>query len=142
MKQFSAICTSFLLAAFLLTSCAKKVAFPSSSVVPAADGNVKIKKDDNNNYAIEVSLKHLAPSKSLMPPKDYYVVWIETESNGIKNIGQISSSSGLLSSTLKASLKTVTSFRPRVVFITAEDNANVQFPGSYVVLRTNSFNVK
>ena len=142
MKQFSATFASFLLVAFLLTSCAQKVAFPSSSVVPAAEGNVKIKKDDNNNYAIAVSLMHLAPSKNLVPPKEYYVVWIETETNGIKNIGQINSSSGLLSSTRKASLKAVTSFRPRAVFITAEDNANIQFPGSFVVLRTPSFEVK
>lgn len=124
------------------SSCAKKIVFPSSPVVPAAEGRVKIKQDGNNNYVVEVSLKHLAPSRSLQPPKEYYVVWIETENNGIKNIGQISSSSGLLSSTLKASLSTVTSFKPRVVFITAEDSGNASYPGGFTVLRTEPFNVK
>lgn len=116
--------------------------FNASQVVPAAQGHVKVKQDGNNNYEIQVSLKHLADSKRLTPPKETYVVWIETESNSIKNIGQINSSSGLISSTMKASLKAVTSFRPTSVFITAEDNANIEHPGNTVVLRTDRFSVK
>jgi hypothetical protein len=105
MKQFSKIACFVILIAFGLLSCTKKMMFNASPVVPAAKGDVKLKKDGNNNYEVELSLKHLADSKRLTPPRETYVVWIETENNGIKNIGQINSSSGLLSSTMKASLK-------------------------------------
>lgn len=112
--------------------------FGSSSVVPAAVGSVKIKSDKNKNHTIEISVNNLAPSEKLTPPKNTYVVWMVTESNGTKNLGQLKSSSGLLSSGLKASLKTVTSFQPASFFITAEDNGDVQYPASFVVLTTTN----
>jgi hypothetical protein len=70
------------------------------------------------------------------------VVWIETKVSGIVNIGQLESSSGLFSSTLKGSLETVTSFKPSEVFITAEDSPYIQYPGRLVVLKSESFGVK
>ena len=120
-------------------SCAKKVSFQTSPYVPAAEGKVKIKKDRNNNYNIQVFVRHLAEPEKLDPPRDNYVVWSDTESNGIKNIGQITSSSGLISKTLKASLRAVSPFKPNRIFITAESNGNVQFPGAQIVLTTSSF---
>lgn len=123
----------------LLSSCATKYAFSTSSVVPAAEGSVKVKKDKNNNYNIELDVKRLADPKRLNPAKDVYVVWMETAQNGRKNIGQLKTSSGLFSSTLKSSLKTVSPFKPVTFFITAEDNADIQYPGGQEVLRTNSF---
>ncbi len=120
-----------------LTSCAKKMTFSSSSIVPAATGSVKIKSDKNKNQTIQVNVTHLASPSKLSPPQNTYVVWMVTESNGTKNMGQLKSSGGLLSKTLKGSLKTVTSFNPTRFFITAEDNGNVQFPGSLTVLSTN-----
>jgi hypothetical protein len=40
------------------TSCSKKVAFQTSSIVPA--GDVKITKDDNKNYLVEIKVENLA----------------------------------------------------------------------------------
>jgi hypothetical protein len=65
---------------------------------------------------------------------------MDTENSGVKNIGQINSSTGFLSSKLKASFKTVSSFKPTKVFITAEDDGNTQIPGMYVELTTNYLN--
>lgn len=62
---------------------------------------------------------------------------METEKNGRKNIGQLKTSSGLFSRTLKSSLETVTSFKPVNFIITAEDEGNIQNPGGQVVLKTN-----
>jgi hypothetical protein len=122
-----------------LRSCARKINFQSSSIVPAARGNVKVKKDNNNNYNIQISLSDLAEPKRLQPSKSTYVVWMETASNTTKNIGQINSSTGFLSGKLKASFETVSSTKPTKIFLTAEDDASIQYPGSQVVLSTNNF---
>ena len=124
---------------FLLSSCARKVAFQTSPVVPAAEGSVKIKKDKNNNYSLDISVRNLAEPQRLNPPRDTYVVWIETDRDGTKNIGQIKSSSGLFSSKLKASLEAVTSFKPNRIFITGENDASVTFPGMQVIIQTGRF---
>lgn len=120
----------------VLGACARKMNFTRSVVVPAAEGNVKIKKDKNNNYAIDVSVLHLADVKKLQPPKQTYVVWMQTRDHGTKNIGQLKSSSGLLSKALKASLSAVTSFQPTGFFITAEESGDIQYPGGQTVLIT------
>ena len=121
----------------IISSCSKKMMFGSSSVVPAAVGSVKVKTDKNKNHTVQVSVTHLAPASKLSPPKNTYVVWMVTESSGTKNIGQLNSSGSFLSKALKGSLKTVTSFNPSSFFITAEENGNVQYPGSPIVLSTN-----
>lgn len=120
-------------------SCSTKASFQTSSVVPAAKGTVKVKKDKNKNYRIKISISNLAEPKRLEPPKNTYVIWMETKDNGIKNIGQINSSTGFLSNKLKASFETVSSFKPVKIFLTAEDDGNIQTPGMQVVLSTNNF---
>ena len=120
----------------IFSSCATKMAFQTSSVVPAAEGNVKIKKDKNNNYNININVMRLASPQRLNPPKDLYVVWMNTAGNEAKNIGQITTSSSLLSKTLRSSLKTVSTNKPTGFFITAESDGNIQFPGGQVVLTT------
>ena len=124
---------------FFIFSCAKKIVFQPSAAVPAATGKVKIKKDDNNNYAINLNVENLAEANRLSPPQNIYVVWILTKESGVKNIGQIKSSSGLFSSKLKASLQAVSPFKPTRVFITAERNNDILFPGSQEVLTTRNF---
>jgi hypothetical protein len=64
---------------------------------------------------------------------------METDDNAVKNIGQINTSTGFLSKKLKASFETVTPVKPTKIFLTAEDDANVQYPGMQVVLTTNHF---
>lgn len=121
------------------TSCAKKIAFQTSTIVPAARGDVKIKKDDNKNYLIQVELENLAEVNRLDPPKKAYVVWMESEDSMVKNIGQIASDSKFLSSKLKASFETVTPVKPSKIYITAEDDADVQFPSKQLIMETNRF---
>ena len=121
----------------LLSSCAtKKMTFATSPIMPAATGSVKVKKDNNNNYAVDLKVLHLAPSGRLTPPKKTYIVWMRTADNGTQNIGQLNSSSSLLSKTLKGELETVTTYKPESFFITAEDDATIQNPNNYVILQT------
>ncbi|MGZ5135654.1 MAG: hypothetical protein ACXWCG_10905 [Flavitalea sp.] len=107
--------------------------------MPAAQGTVKMKKDNNNNHSIKIDIKHLADPTRLQPAKSVYVAWIETAGKGAQNIGQLRTSSSLISNTLKASLEAVTPFKPTRLFITAEDQANIEYPSSFVVLNTTSF---
>lgn len=122
---------------FFLQSCGtSKYTFSTSSVVPAAEGTVKVKQDGNNNYKIELNVTRLAEATRLNPSREMYIVWMETEESGKKNIGQLKTSSGFLSNTLKSSLNTTSSFKPIGFFITAEDDSNAQYPGGQVVLTT------
>ena len=123
----------------LFNSCARKTNFQTSSVVPAARGSVKVKKDDNNNYVIKMKMTGLAEAKRLEPAKQVYVVWMEADDHSIKNLGQINSNSSLLSKTLKASFETVSPFKPIKIFITAEDKADAAYPDTQVVLSTSNF---
>ncbi len=118
------------------TSCARKMTFSTSSVVPAAQGSVKVSKDNNKNYVIKISITNLAEVERLQPQKQTYVVWMVTNEGLTKNIGKLISSKSFLSKKLKASLKTVSSFKPVKIFITAENNPDVQYPGYQVVLST------
>lgn len=136
-NAFLAVITLLIL--FSIGSCSKKISFLNSSVVPAAHGSVKVDKDRNNNYNIEINVTHLAPPKKLQPARETYVVWMETDKHGTKNIGKLNSSSGFLSKTLKASLNTVSTFKPSKIFVTAEDDARILNPGKQIVLTTKSF---
>jgi hypothetical protein len=114
------------------------MAFLTSQVVPAARGSVKVKRDKNHNYVIQVHVENLAEVKRLDPSKQTYVVWMATDQERTKNIGQINSSSSLLSKSLKASFETVSSIKPVKIFITAEEDGSTQSPGM-LILTTNDF---
>jgi hypothetical protein len=119
---------------FAFTECSRKITFLSSSVVPAATGYVKVKRDGNKNYVIQVSATNLAEVSMLTPPKQTYVVWMLTDREVTKNIGQIISSSKL-----NASFETVSSFKPIKIFITAENDPSSLYPGGPVILTTDNF---
>jgi hypothetical protein len=119
-----------------LPSCSRKMTFQNSRVVPGATGSVKVKKGNNNNYQVEVKTLNLAKPGDLTPAKTVYVVWMNTEENTVRNIGNIESSSGILSQTLKGGLKATATSKPTSFFITAENDGNIQYPGDQVVLRT------
>lgn len=122
-----------------VTSCAKKIAFQTSTVVPAARGQVTVNKDDNKNYVVKIKINGLAEVKRLEPSRNAYVVWMETDDTQVKNIGRIKSDSNFMSSNLKATFETVTAVKPEKIFITAEDNPDTQSPSSQLVLETNKF---
>ena len=133
------LCLIGIMTIFLFESCARKIAFQASTIVPGAEGTVKVKKDNNSNYTIHVELSNLAEPRKLEPAMKTYVIWMETEQEPVKNIGQINSSSSFLSKRLKAGFETVSAVKPTKIFITAEDDAAIQYPGTQVVLSTNSF---
>ena len=106
-------------------SCATKAPFLNSAVVPAAKGTVKVSKDANKNYHINIKITDLAGSERLTPPKNTYVVWLIAQDNRAKNIGQIN-----ISKSLSAKFETVSAFPPSKIMITAEDEAKVVYPSN------------
>ena len=131
------LCVVGIMIIFLFESCARKIAFQNSTLVPGAEGTVKVKKDNNNNYTIQVELSNLAGPSRLEPAMKTYVIWMETDMENVKNIGQVSSSTSLLSRRLKASFETVSAIKPTKIFITAEDDGTVQHPGTLVLTTAN-----
>ena len=136
--RFNSLVKSFFPAIILflimtsLESCTEKIPFLTSAVVPAAEGWVKVKEDRNNNYTIELNVTRLADPQRLTPPKNMYVVWIDTEQNGQQMIGQLN-----MSKSLNGSIKTMTPHKPIGIFITAEEDITAKYPDSQVVLRTD-----
>jgi hypothetical protein len=106
--------------------------------VPAAEGSIQLKRDKNKNYVITVKMFNLAEVERLQPPKKAYVLWMENEEGRAKNLGQINSTHEMISHKLKAKLLTVSPFKPTKIYVTAEDEANVNMPSSFVVLQSRT----
>jgi hypothetical protein len=129
---FLGILTTMMMIPF--TSSAKKIPFLTSSVTPAAQGYVKVKKDHNNNYLIKIHVSDLAGIERIQPTKKTYVVWMITDRDITKNIGRIT-----VSSNLSGYFENVSSFQPTKIFITAEVDESVQVPSEEIVLTTDRF---
>ena len=124
---------------FSFSSCATKTHFLTSAVAPAAEGTIKVHKDKNKNYVIKIEISNLAEPSRLQPPKNHYVVWMEGDNNETKNIGKIKSSNDLLSKRLKGSFETVSTDKPRKIYITGENNASLQYPNLADVVLTTDY---
>jgi hypothetical protein len=125
-KSIAIIC-----AIALLTSCASTGKFPVSSSVPAADITAKKKQDQNKNFVIEVTAINLAEASRLNPTKNNYSVWIITSDGVTKNLGQLTNKNAK-----KATLKATTPFNVKEIFITAEEQGNLNFPSGVEISRT------
>lgn len=113
-----------------LGACSTIVKFPLSEIAPAADGRAMIKTDKNKNYVIDVKIKYLAKADRLNPPRQHYIVWISTENEKAINIGMLVSDKKN-----NASLRGVSSSKPTQIFITAEDDNNIKWPGNQELFR-------
>jgi hypothetical protein len=139
LKKYFSLGIVVIISMILISSCARNTSFLNSSVVPAAQGSVKVKTDNNKNYVIHVAIKDLADVGRLQPPKKSYVVWMETEQGRTENLGQLVSSKSFLSRQMTATLETVSSYKPVRVFVTAENDSSPQYPDWLVVLTTEIF---
>jgi hypothetical protein len=137
MTRNISLCVLITLMLCFSTACARKMTFSTSSVVPAARGHINVTKDKNKNYVIKIHIDDLAEVERLQPPKQTYIVWMVTNEGKTKNIGQLTSSKSAFSKKLKASIKTVSSFNPVKIFITAENDSGTQYPEGQVVLSTD-----
>ena len=115
----------------VLNACTPKMTFVTSQTVPSASGTINVKKDKNSNYVLKVYVRNLAEPKNLTPSKSTYLVWVEGD-DSVTKLGQLSPSGKALEGTLSGtSVK-----KPDDVFITAEDNADIQNPEGQIILTT------
>ncbi|MFV8838202.1 hypothetical protein [Salinimicrobium soli] len=126
----------FILAAVLVTACSKSITFPTSEVVPAAEAVLNVDKNKSDNYEVKLDIDNLASPDRLTPSRRNYVVWLVTQKHGTINIGNLR-----VSKKNKASLETVTPYKPIRVFITAEDTPKAVLPSTQVVLDSGKFKV-
>jgi hypothetical protein len=120
----------------MFVSCSQKVSFSNSTMVPGAEGQVKVKKDANNNYGVNVEVTNLTQPSRLPNPKDFYLVWMENKERDVTKLGQLKVSSSMFSKALKGSLHAISVTKPTRVFITAENDVAAQIPSNYVVLNS------
>ena len=124
--------TILLSLATLLAGCATSAKFPISTVAPAAVITAKKTVDKNKNYVIELLALHLSSADRLNPPKNHYSVWIVTEQNEYKNLGQIMNVNAK-----KGYFKTLSPFNPQVIILTAEDEGNRPMPAGIEIARAS-----
>jgi hypothetical protein len=115
-------------------SCTQKVAFQRSSVVPAADADVRVKTDRNGNYELDIRVQNLAQPENLSPSRETYVVWMLASDQNTYNLGELQ-----VGDNLRGSLTAVTPHRPIRVYISAEDDATGRAPSDQVVLEADGF---
>ena len=116
----------------IMTSCATTAKFPVSSKVPAAVITAKKNTDKHNNTTIEITARNLASPDRLVPPKSNYSVWGVTNNNTIRNLGQLN-----VTNAKKTTLKTMTPFEVREIFITVEGQGNLKYPVGTEISRTS-----
>lgn len=118
--------------ATLLAGCATSAKFPISTVAPAAEISAKKTLDKNKNYVVELVALNLTSPERLNPPKDHYNVWIVTEQNEYKNLGQIMNANAK-----RVNFKTLSPYNPKQIIVTAEDEGNRLVPTGIEISRTS-----
>ena len=111
--------------------CATYIKFPVSKVTPAADISAKKKINSQKNFSLEIIANNLADANRLNPPGHNYSIWIVTKSHGIKNVGQLN-----VENAQKTVFKTITPFDFDEVFITLENQGDLNYPLGVEIART------
>mgnify|MGYP005750571635 CR=1 FL=1 len=126
-----------LLSVFALSSCSKSFTFPVSTLTPAADGEVILKKVKGSVYTFEVKVENLASPSRLTPSKSHYIVWAENDQGEYQNLGSME-----LSKKNVAKLEGALMYEPTYFFITAEDVINANWPGNQEIFRSERLRLK
>lgn len=129
MKNIKFIIFTSLLVIF--TACSSSSKFPVSSTTPAADITAKKGMDKQNNYTLEITAENLANAERLNPAGHNYSVWIITKDNVVKNVGQLN-----VENAKKTTFKTTTAFDFDTVFITIENQGDLNYPRGKEISRT------
>lgn len=128
MKLFKSLFLAIIIVS--LASCATAVKFPISEVVPAAEISIETKKIGDYNYMIILKMINLSSPQRLTPPQKFYVIWAVSKTGLIRNIGYFMNEN-------VETIKYEASFPyiPSEVFITGEENEELQLPNGIEISR-------
>lgn len=107
----------------------KDVQMLAGETNPAARGTVHLHVGDNKNTEMDLKAESMPAASALTPPKNAYVVWIQPPDAGPQNLGRITPDKDQ-----KAELQTATPYKRFKIFITAEDQAQLQSPQGPTIL--------
>lgn len=122
--------------ALAVSACSQTVKVRSSSVAPAAQAEVSVRKDSHGNAMIELEVEHLAAASQLTPPRALYVVWAASVDGRVSNLGGLK-----VSKSLSADLLTLAPYPEFTIFVTAEDSAHMTYPTGIRVLESEPVKV-
>lgn len=123
----------FCVSALLASACSAPTYYrmTPAPTTPAAEGQVAVKEESNNNLSLEIKVFHLPPPENLAGNLDTFVVWLKpADSEKIINLGALN-----IGDNRKGKLKTTTPYRDFALFVTAEPSGQVDRPGQHLVLR-------
>ena len=92
--------------------------------LPAAEGKVKVRVDENGDHVVELSFQHLAPAGRAFDGTTMYMVWLVPASAPPQPIGSLD-----VGDDLNARMSITTPNENFDVLVTAEVNAYAATPG-------------
>jgi hypothetical protein len=129
-SYFFSFAPALLLLAFVWPfSGGKDVRMIAGESNPAARGTVHLHVGDNKNTEVDLKVESMPAPSALTPSRNAYIVWIQPPDSGTQNLGQITPDKDQ-----KAELKTATTYKRFKIFITAEDQAQMQSPAGPTIL--------
>jgi hypothetical protein len=115
------------------SGCAQRVALRNAPDVPAAVGEAKITRDQNNNAVVDFEIRRLAPPKNLKPAKKIYVVWSQAPDGKNLNLGQLT-----IGPDRRGTLRSPTPMQVFRIIVTAEDSATAAYPSPQIVFSSDT----
>lgn len=107
----------------------KKAHMMAGAQTPAARGTVEYKMGNNRNTELDIKVHSLSQPSALNPSENVYVVWLQPPGSAAKDEGQIK-----VSSNQQGELKTETPYKRFKIFVTAEENPQLQTPEGPTIL--------
>lgn len=116
---FCMSCIAFM----IIASCSNTANFTVSEASPETEIKAKTRVDEDNNKVLTINAKNLESPESIDSSSRAYVVWIKTDENELRNLGELHSTAEET-----ATFRTETPYEFREIIITAEERANVAEP--------------
>lgn len=114
----------------VLVSCTTTTKFPVSTVTPGADIQIDVKKVGASNYKTSVTSYNLASADRLDPPQAAYVIWVVSNSDVLRNVGNFTKAGDN-----KLFFSAYFPYQISEIFITAESTAGACKPEGVEITR-------
>lgn len=103
----------------------------SSTAIPAAQGDARVRTTQNGNTEVRLRISHLAPPGRIVSGAEVFVVWLRGQAPGdeVRNMGALK-----VNDKLNAKFTATTPMKSFDMFITCEQSQTVTLPDSLELL--------